>query len=216
MLVPEPASHAPLRIENSPETSSQEPDSPTDTPTPLNPRSPIPQNKVAVLHNTPESSRTVDLRNKLDYKLARFSTLAESAPIVGITLKEFLAILLNTRQLGRMTGTGKMDIQLVEADPSSIPAHLVRPGEYISEILWEGRKLVGIFMSGFTPDSGSTNKTTRVCVYGCLENGCHQWLSSTRCLPCRLLDFCHPHTLLPAASYTSPLPCRPLPRVLTS
>src|SRR5207248_7713925 len=66
--------------------------SPTDTPTPLNPRSPIPQNKVAVLHNTPESSRTVDLRNKLDYKLARFSTLAESAPIVGITLKEFLAI----------------------------------------------------------------------------------------------------------------------------
>ena len=149
--------------------------------------------KVALFHQTPvsttsqytasppSSTLSISLRNRLDYHLSRFALLAESEAIRDITMKEFLGMLLNTRQLGRMTsprGKSKVDLS-----PLSV---VQRSGDRdegeLQEVFWQGRKVEGVVMKGIMPellvDGG---RSTKICVYGCQSpEGLHQWLSGTR------------------------------------
>jgi len=157
------------------------------------------QNKVAFLHKSPLSitaTISVEVRNKLDYKLSRFSSPlspgsssassaadSSSQPIIHVTLKEFLAMLLNSRQRGRMTGSVSLEIYplhtLADNDAANGP---VEDGT-LDQLFWNDRPVQGVLMSGIEPEPKPLERrspSSRICVFGCMRNGIHQWLTGTK------------------------------------
>lgn len=159
------------------------------------------QNKVAILHKTPlsENAISIDLRNKLDYKLSRFSSPAwdspsdtstvsddsSSNPITDLTLKEFLAMLLNSRQRGRMTGSHCLEILPLGDAQDDGGAQ-----DGVDQVFWNDRLVQGVLMRGLEPETmDKKSPSSRICVFGCMRNGIHQWLTGTKYVP-------HPPDLL--------------------
>lgn len=171
-------------------------------PTSLVPPSSL-QKKVVILHQTPipgeqttstSSSLSLNLRNNLDYNLSRFSLLPSTESLTNITIKKFLAMLLNSRRLGQMTGlswgskASKGELRpAVPLQPVNTGDDDVREVLQWQEVFWEGRRIEGAVMRGILPERVEEGgKSTKVCVYGCMSQGVHQWLSGTKVVdkPC--------------------------------
>jgi hypothetical protein len=100
-------------------------------------------------------------------------------------------MLLNSRQRGRMTGGSLLEIrpletQSLENQPPLQPVQpLVQPLAPLDQLFWNNLPVQGILMRGIKkePEPLQKSPSSRICVFGCMKNGIHRWLTGTRYPP---------------------------------
>jgi len=102
-----------------------------------------------------------------DYGL---SDTGSSLPISYLSLRDFIAMCLQARRMGRTTRF---------LQPWSVTSH----GNTVYTLSFQGRIIEGFRMRGFESEKVPKPRDMRTCPFGCMRNDVHQWLSSTQYVP---------------------------------
>jgi hypothetical protein len=125
---------------------------------------------------TPASPPPQTHHSNLNYHLQRLDSLPPAHPILSITLKEFLAILLNARQTGRWTAPDPAKF-ILSGTAAHAHAELDLQAQELDQVSYRGRNIQGVYVRRVTEEYIPNRK---VCVYGCRSGGLHQWLTGAR------------------------------------
>jgi hypothetical protein len=122
-------------------------------------------NVIVAHQNDPSApSVSISVRKRLDYGLGELSR--GTGEISSLKLKEFIAMLLQARRVGRCADDSRWKIVAIHPETSL---------RY--RLIWIDRPIPGIEMRGLKLDADGNKKH---CIYGCVRNGSHQWLSGTK------------------------------------
>jgi len=89
-----------------------------------------------------------------------------------------------------MTGSLSLEIYPLQTQPLDALADndtANGPAEdgALDQLFWNDRPVQGVLMSGIEPEPEPLEKSpsSRICVFGCMRNGIHQWLTGTKYPP---------------------------------